>query len=221
MTAAKKKAVKAPKVAPIAEALSDGRPRCTWPKATNALYVHYHDTEWGVPEHDDRALFEKLILDGAQAGLSWETILNKRESYREAFDGFDIETVAHYGSRKVESLLKNPGIVRNRQKVASAIGNARVFLDMQAEFGSFDAWLWGHVGGEPVQNAWNGTRQLPARTELSDRVSKELHKRGMRFVGSTIIYAYMQAIGVVNDHLVTCFRHAECAKLAKKPRRGR
>lgn len=196
--------------------------RCPWPKASNELYVHYHDTEWGVPEHDDRALFEKLILDGAQAGLSWETILNKRENYRRAFEGFDIETVAHYGSRKIESLLKDSGIVRNRQKVVSAVGNARVFLDMQAEFGSFDAWLWGHVGGAPVQNRWERMGQVPARTELSDTIAKELHKRGMRFVGSTIIYAYLQAIGVVNDHLTGCFRHAECAKLASRgKRRGR
>lgn len=190
--------------------------RCPWPKATNALYVEYHDTEWGVPEHDDRALFEKLVLDGAQAGLSWETILNKRDNYRTAFEGFDIETVAHYGSRKVESLLKDAGIVRNRAKINSAIGNARIFLDMQVEFGSFNYWLWDHVGGKPVQNAWTVMRGVPARTEVSDAIAKELHKRGMRFVGSTIIYAYMQAIGMVNDHLVTCFRHEPCAKLGRK-----
>ncbi|MFN8587456.1 MAG: DNA-3-methyladenine glycosylase I [Candidatus Eisenbacteria bacterium] len=191
--------------------------RCPWPKASNALYVQYHDTEWGVPEHDDRALFEKLILDGAQAGLSWETILNKRENYRRAFEGFEIETVAGWGTRKIEALMKDAGIVRNRQKITSAIGNARVFLDMQAEFGSFDAWLWGHVDGVAVQNRWTRGGQIPARTELSDAISKALHKRGMRFVGSTIIYAYLQAIGVVNDHLVECFRHAECAKLAARP----
>ena len=192
------------------------KPRCAWPKSTNALYVHYHDTEWGVPEHDDRALFEKLVLDGAQAGLSWETILNKRENYRRAFDGFDIETVAHYGARKITSLLADAGIVRNKQKINAAIGNARVFLDMQAEFGTFDSWLWAHVGGKPVQNAWTKLSGIPARTEVSDAISKDLHKRGMRFVGSTILYAYMQAIGMVNDHVVTCYRYEECAKLGRK-----
>ncbi len=192
--------------------------RCPWPKGTNALYLRYHDTEWGVPEHDDRALFEKLILDGAQAGLSWETILNKRESYRRAFDGFDVATVAGYGARKVAALLGDPGIVRNRAKIASAIGNARAFLELQAEHGSFDRWLWAFVDGAPVQNAWTSIRQIPPSTKVSEAISKELRARGFRFVGPTIVYAYMQAIGMVNDHLVSCFRHAECGRLARRRR---
>ena len=194
--------------------------RCAWPRSTNALYVHYHDTEWGVPEHDDRALFEKLILDGAQAGLSWETILNKRENYRRAFDGFEIGTVARYGPKKIASLLANPGIVRNRAKVASAVGNAKSFLELQEREGSFDRWLWSFVDGRPIQNAWDATRKIPPTTKVSDAISRELRTRGFRFVGPTIIYAYMQAIGMVNDHLVTCYRHAQCAKLATRRRRS-
>jgi DNA-3-methyladenine glycosylase I len=194
--------------------------RCTWPRSTNALYVHYHDTEWGVPEHDDRALFEKLILDGAQAGLSWETILNKRENYRRAFEGFHPEKVARYGARKIASLLADPGIVRNRAKINSTVGNAQAFLELVEREGSFDRWLWGFVDGKPVQNAWTGMRQIPPTTKVSDAISKELRRRGFRFVGPTIIYAYMQAIGMVNDHLVECFRHAECARLARRGRRA-
>jgi len=194
--------------------------RCPWPRSTNPLYVHYHDTEWGVPEHDDRALFEKLILDGAQAGLSWETILNKRENYRRAFDGFDPGTIARYGARKVASLLADPGIVRNKAKVNAAVGNAKAFLALVEKEGSFDRWLWGFVDGAPVQNAWSGLRQIPPTTKVSDALSKELKQRGFRFVGPTIVYAYMQAIGMVNDHLVDCFRHAECAKLARRGRRA-
>ena len=194
--------------------------RCPWPRSANALYVRYHDTEWGVPEHDDRALFEKLILDGAQAGLSWETILNKRENYRRAFEGFEPAVVARFNKRKVAALMADPGIVRNRAKVESAIGNAKAFLDLVEREGSFDRWLWGFVDGAPVQNAWTAIGQVPPTTRVSDAISKELRARGFRFVGPTIIYAYMQAIGMVNDHLVSCFRHAECARLAKR-RRGR
>jgi DNA-3-methyladenine glycosylase I len=193
--------------------------RCPWPRATNPLYVRYHDTEWGVPEHDDRALFEKLVLDGAQAGLSWETILNKREGYRAAFQGFFPEKIARYGAREVTRLMNDAGIVRNRAKITSAIGNARAFLELRESEGSFDRWLWAFVDGAPVQNSWSGTGKIPASTKVSDAVSRELRARGFKFVGSTIIYAYMQAIGMVNDHLVTCFRHAECARLARaRPR---
>jgi DNA-3-methyladenine glycosylase I len=194
--------------------------RCPWPRATNALYVSYHDTEWGVPEHDDRALFEKLILDGAQAGLSWETILNKRENYRRAFEGFDIAIVARSGPRKIAALLADPGIVRNRAKVNAAVGNAKAFLRLQDDEGGFDRWLWGFVGGRPVQNAWRALRQIPASTPTAEALSKELKRRGFRFVGPTIVYAYMQAIGMVNDHLVSCFRHAEVAKLGARRRRA-
>ena len=199
--------------------MSPGTPedvvRCPWPRNTNELYVRYHDTEWGVPEHDDRALFEKLILDGAQAGLSWETILNKRENYRRAFEGFHPETVARYGAKKIASLLEDPGIVRNKAKVHSAVGNAKAFLALVEAEGSFDRWLWGFVDGAPVQNAWKPGQRVPPSTPVSDAISKELKKRGFKFVGTTIVYAYMQAIGMVNDHQVTCFRHAACAKLAR------
>lgn len=190
--------------------------RCPWPKATNALYVHYHDTEWGVPEWDDRALFEKLLLDGAQAGLSWETILNKREGYRRAFQGFEPEVLARWNARHVEKLMQDPGIVRNRQKIESAIGNARAYLALKEEEPSFARWMWGFVGGEPIQNRWDGIRKIPAETRESQALSKELKRRGFRFVGPTIIYAFMQAVGMVNDHLVDCYRHAEVAKLAKR-----
>lgn len=181
--------------------------RCPW--ATSELSVRYHDTEWGVPAHDDRVLFEFLILEGAQAGLSWDTILRKRERYRAVFDGFDPEKVARYGARKCASLLADPGIVRNRLKIASAVGNARAFLQVQEGFGSFDAYLWRFVGGEPRTNRWRSRAQVPARTPESDAMSKDLKRRGFRFVGSTICYAYMQATGMVNDHLVGCFRHRE------------
>ena len=190
--------------------------RCSWPKATNPLYVHYHDTEWGVPERDGRALFEKLLLDGAQAGLSWETILNKRENYRRAFDGFDPEKIARYGARKQAALLADAGIVRNRQKVAAFIGNAKAYLELVEAEGDFGRWLWAYVDGVPVQNRWDGIKQVPPRTAVSDAISKELQARGFKFVGSTIVYAFMQAVGMVNDHVVTCFRHEACAKLGRK-----
>ena len=181
--------------------------RCAW--ATTTLGVAYHDAEWGVPLHDDRMLFEFLILEGAQAGLSWELILQKRDSYRDAFDGFDAVKVAAYDDSKVAELLANPGIVRNRLKVASAIGNARAFLDAQREFGSFDAYIWGFVGGSPVRNAWQSLAEIPAKTSESEAMSKELRRRGFRFVGPTICYAFMQATGMVNDHTTGCFRYGE------------
>jgi DNA-3-methyladenine glycosylase I len=186
--------------------------RCPWP--TSAIYLAYHDQEWGVPQHDDRVLFEFILLEGAQAGLSWSTILNKRENYRRAFDGFDAEKIARYGTRKAAELLADPGIVRNRLKVAAAIGNARAFLAVQREFGNFDRYLWRFTGGRPIQNAWRAMKQVPSRTPESDAMSRELKKRGFKFVGSTICYAFMQATGMVNDHLVTCPRHAACARLA-------
>ena len=181
--------------------------RCAW--ATTPLGIKYHDEEWGVPLHDDRQLFEFLILEGAQAGLSWELILNRRESYREAFDGFDPATVAAYDDEKVAELLANPGIVRNRQKVAAAIGNARAFLEVQEEFGSFDAYIWGFVDGVPIRNAWQSMDEVPATTPLSEAVSRDLRRRGFRFVGPTICYAFMQATGMVNDHTSNCFRYRE------------
>jgi DNA-3-methyladenine glycosylase I len=184
------------------------KPRCAWP-GSDPLYLAYHDEEWGAPSHDDRHLFEMLILEGAQAGLSWITILRKRERYREVFDGFDVEAVAKYRGRKVQSLLKDAGIVRNRLKIAAAIGNAQAFLAVQREFGSFDRYLWQFVGGRPRVNAWTAMGQVPPRTPESDALSKDLQKRGFRFVGSTICYAFMQAVGMVNDHLVGCYRHAE------------
>ncbi len=179
--------------------------RCPW--ARNDLSIRYHDEEWGVPQHDDRRLFEFLVLEGAQAGLSWNTILAKRERYREVFDGFDPARVAKFGARKVASLMADPGIVRNRLKIASAIDNALAFLAVQAEFGSFDAYIWSFVGGKPKVNRWKRMSDVPARTAESDAMSKDLKKRGFRFVGSTICYAFMQAVGMVNDHLVTCFRY--------------
>ena len=176
----------------------------------------YHDREWGVPRYDERALFELVTLEGAQAGLAWITVLRKRESYRKAFAGFDPEKVARFGARDVERLLADPGIVRNRLKVASAIGNARAFLDLQEEAGSFSRWLWAFVDGRPVQGAFREMREVPARTALAERISKELLQRGLRFVGPTIVYAYLQAVGLVNDHLVGCPRHRACARLAGK-----
>lgn len=183
--------------------------RCTW-AGTEPLYVAYHDEEWGVPVHDDRKLFEMLILEGAQAGLSWITILKRREGYRRAFDGFDPNVVAAYGDEKIAELLQDVGIIRNRQKVHSAVNNARRFLDVQAEFGSFDAYLWKFVDGQPIQHARTGMGDIPAKTPLSDAISKDLVKRGFNFVGSTIMYAHMQATGMVNDHIVTCFRYDQC-----------
>ncbi len=184
--------------------------RCAWP-GQDPLYCAYHDQEWGVPLHDDRALFEFLILEGAQAGLSWITILRKREHYRAAFDNFDPARVARYDEDKIAALLQNPGIVRNRLKVAAAVNNAQRFLDLQEKFGSFDAFVWQFVGGKPRQNRWRGLAEIPASTPESDAMSKELKRRGFKFAGSTICYAHMQATGMVNDHTVDCFRHKEIA----------
>jgi len=180
--------------------------RCPWCEI-NELEVAYHDQEWGVPVHDDRRWFEFLILEGAQAGLSWDTILKKRENYRRAFAAFDPKKVARFGGRKRAALMKNPGIVRNRLKIESAVTNAKAFLAVQREFGSFDRYIWQFTGGKPKRNRWRGMRQVPAATPESDAMSKDLKKRGFRFVGSTICYAFMQATGMVDDHLVTCFRH--------------
>jgi len=171
--------------------------------------IRYHDEEWGVPVHDDRTLFEFLILEGAQAGLSWETILNKRENYRAAFDGFEIERVARYDQSKLAQLLKNPGIVRNRLKIAAAVKNAQALVRVQKEFGSFDDYIWRFIGGRPRANAWKSRQRVPARSAESDAMSKDLKKRGFSFVGSTICYAFMQAVGMVNDHIVTCFRFGQ------------
>ena len=185
--------------------------RCVWP-GNDPLYCAYHDNEWGVPVHDDRKLFEFLILEGAQAGLSWITILRKRENYRAALDGFDVNCVARYDASKIESLLQDAGIVRNRLKVTSAVTNAQRFLEVQEEFGSFDAFIWRFVDGKPKQNKWRNMGEIPATTPESDAMSKELKRRGFKFVGSTICYAHMQAIGMVNDHTVDCFRYKELAK---------
>jgi DNA-3-methyladenine glycosylase I len=191
----------------------DDRPRCGWSYAgMSAEYVDYHDREWGVPVHDDRRLFEFLILEGAQAGLSWSTILRKRAGYREAFAGFDATRVARFDSRKVERLLGFPGIVRNRLKVQAAITNARCFLEVQEEFGSFAAYSWRFVGGKPIVNGWSEMKQVPATSPESDAFSQDLRKRGFKFVGSTIMYAHMQATGMVNDHVVGCFRWKQVAK---------
>lgn len=179
--------------------------RCSWAK--NDLAIRYHDAEWGVPLHDDRGLFEFLILEGAQAGLSWDTILRKRENYRKAFDNFDPAKVARYTDAKCAKLLSNEGIIRNRLKIASAVSNAKAFLKMQKEFGSFDKYIWGFLDGKPIVNKWKEIGQVPAKTECSDAISKDLKKRGFNFVGSTIMYAFMQATGMVNDHLTTCFRY--------------
>jgi DNA-3-methyladenine glycosylase I len=183
--------------------------RCGWAK--NDLAIRYHDEEWGVPLHDERGLFEFLVLEGAQAGLSWDTILRKRENYREAFDNFDVEKIARYSEKKVAKLLQNEGIIRNRLKITSAVSNAKAFLKVRKEFGSFDKYIWDFVDGKPIKNKWKEIRQVPAKTEISDAISKDLKKRGFNFVGSTIIYAHMQATGMVNDHLVTCFRYKEVA----------
>ena len=184
--------------------------RCAW-AGTDPLYVAYHDDEWGVPVHDDRTLFEFLILEGAQAGLSWSTILKKRDNYRQAFDHFDARKIAHYDARKIARLFADPGIVRNRRKIEAAIQNARAFLAVQREFGSFDAYLWRFVGGRAKQNAWQTLDQIPAQTPESVAMSKDLVKRGFRFVGPTICYALMQAVGMVNDHVESCFRYKKVA----------
>jgi DNA-3-methyladenine glycosylase I len=186
------------------------RVRCAWAK--NELNIPYHDEEWGVPVHDEHTWFEFLILEGAQAGLSWDTILRKRARYREVFDAFDPAKVARYDQKKVRELLRDAGIIRNRLKIDSAISNARAFLDLQREFGTFDAYIWRFVGGQPKQNARKSHKSVPARTAESDVLGKDLQKRGFRFVGSTICYALMQATGLVNDHLVSCFRHRDLSK---------
>lgn len=188
------------------------RTRCAWP-GSDPLYIAYHDREWGVPVHDDRLLFEFLTLEGAQAGLSWITILRKRHAYKDAFAGFDPEAVARFDRAKVARLLANPGIVRNRLKVESAITNARAFLKVREEFGSFDAYQWRFVDGRPIRNAWRSIQDIPASTPVSDAMSRDLKKRGFRFVGSTICYAHMQAVGMVNDHTVDCFRWREIERL--------
>jgi DNA-3-methyladenine glycosylase I len=184
--------------------------RCEW-AGSDPLYIAYHDEEWGVPEHDDRRLFEFMLLDGAQAGLSWLTILKKRENYRNAFDGFDPERVARFGERKMRALLVDGGIIRNRLKITSAIQNAKAYLEVQREFGSFDAYIWRFVGGKPKRNSWRTLRQIPARTPESESMSKDLRRRGFTFVGPVICYAFMQAAGMVNDHVVSCFRHEQVA----------
>jgi DNA-3-methyladenine glycosylase I len=196
-------------------ARSSARRRCPWCEST-PLYRAYHDREWGVPVHDDRRWFEMLVLDGAQAGLSWRTILEKREGYRRAFAGFDPRQVARFDARRIAALLRDPGIVRNRLKVESAVGNARAFLAVQREFGSFDQFIWSFTGGRPLQRARRTLKQIPARTPESDAMSRELVRRGFKFAGSTICYALMQAAGMVNDHLTSCFRHREVRALARR-----
>lgn len=183
--------------------------RCAWADSGSELYHDYHDMEWGVPVHDDQKLFEFLILEGAQAGLSWLTVLKKRENYRKAYDQFDPRKVAKYGAKKVKELLNNEGIIRNRLKVAASITNAQAFLKVQKEFGSFEKYMWAFVGHKPIKNKFRSMGDLPATTELSDTMSKDLKARGFKFVGSTIIYAHMQAVGMVNDHVVDCFRYKE------------
>jgi DNA-3-methyladenine glycosylase I len=192
----------------VLEAAPDRRPRCGW-AGGDPLYVAYHDEEWGVPVHDDRTLFEFLVLEGAQAGLAWITILRKRAAYRAAFARFDPGAVARFDRRRVQALLCNPGIVRNRAKVEAAVANARVYLEVQEEFGSFDAYIWGFTGGRTLRNSWTALRQIPPKTAASEAMSRDLKERGFRFVGPTICYAHMQATGMVNDHLTGCFRHRE------------
>ena len=193
----------------------DGIKRCPWPKQ-DELYVAYHDDEWGVPEFDDRALYEKLILDGFQAGLSWITILRKRENFRRAFDGFEPEKIARYPKRKIESLMKDAGIVRNRAKIEGTVSSARAWLDIMEKGPGFSNFLWDLLDGKPKINHFRTTKQIPAATPLSQKMSKELIGRGFKFVGPTIVYAFMQAVGMVNDHLVTCYRHAPLAKFKRK-----
>ncbi|HEY4234095.1 MAG TPA: DNA-3-methyladenine glycosylase I [Lacipirellulaceae bacterium] len=194
---------------------ADEKPRCGWSGSGRSpeLMIAYHDTEWGVPVHDDGKQFEFLTLESAQAGLSWSTVLNKRENYRKAFAEFDPERVAHFTAKRIEQLLTDPGIIRNRLKVASAVTNARCFLAVQEEFGTFDKYIWGFVGGTPIQNRIESMKQMPATSRESDVLSKDLKQRGFKFIGSTIVYAHMQAVGMVNDHIVTCFRHKPCTRL--------
>jgi len=201
------------------EAALSKKKRCPW-SGTDPLFVAYHDQEWGVPVHDDRVLFEFLVLEGAQAGLSWSTILRKRDAYRRAFDRFDPRKVARYDKRKVEALLADAGIVRNRAKIESALKNAKAFLGVQEEFGSFEAYQWRFVDGRPIQNRWRAVGDIPARSAQSDAMSSDLKRRGFTFVGSTIVYAHMQAVGMVNDHVVDCFRHRELARLGREGHDG-
>lgn len=189
------------------------RTRCPWSEGVSDAYLAYHDTEWGVPVRDDPTQFEFLVLEGAQAGLSWSTVLHRRDGYRRAFAGFDVAKVARFTPARVAKLLADPGIIRNRLKVESAVTNARAFLRVQEEFGTFSDYLWRFVDGRPVQNAWRAQREIPPKTPLSDAISKDLKQRGFRFVGSTIVYAHLQATGLVNDHLVGCFRYAQCRSL--------
>jgi DNA-3-methyladenine glycosylase I len=189
--------------------------RCNWAEGVSLDYIEYHDKEWGVPLYDDRVQFEFLLLEGAQAGLSWSTILNKREGYRKAFADFDVEKVARFTNKRIETLLNNPAIVRNRLKVESAVTNAQAFIEVQEAFGSFSEYIWGFVDGAPIQNKFRKDSDVPATSPESDALSKDLKKRGFRFVGSTIMYAHMQATGLVNDHVVGCFRHRPCARLAR------
>jgi len=183
--------------------------RCPW-GTVDDLYIRYHDDEWGVPVFDDQKQFEFLVLESAQAGLSWHTILKKRENYRVAYDGFDPEKIAKYDEHKIDELLQNAGIIRNRRKIESSINNARLFLEIQKEYGSFCNYIWGFVNGNPLVNHWKDMSEIPANTELSDLISKDLKKRGFKFLGSTIVYSHLQATGIVNDHLVSCFRWKEC-----------
>ena len=183
--------------------------RCAW-GSSNPLMIEYHDTEWGVPLHDEQKLFEFLVLEGMQAGLSWSTILNKRENFRVAFHSFDVARVARYTQRDIERLLKNAGIIRNRLKIEATINNAKRFIEVQNEFGAFDTYIWSFVDGQPIKNTWRTLKDIPAKTPLSDAISKDLLKRGFKFVGSTIVYAHMQATGMVNDHTVDCFRYDVC-----------
>ena len=190
--------------------------RCKWAEGVSLDYIEYHDREWGVPVYDDKVQFEFLLLEGAQAGLSWSTILNKREGYRKAFADFDVEKVARFTRKRIDALLANPAIVRNRLKVESAVTNAQAFLKVQEEFGSFSEYIWGFVDGQPIQNKFRKDSDVPATSPQSDALSKDLKKRGFRFVGSTIVYAHMQATGLVNDHVIGCFRYRPCALLGKK-----
>jgi DNA-3-methyladenine glycosylase I len=187
--------------------------RCTWASESDPLYVAYHDEEWGVPSHDDRHLFEMLVLEGAQAGLSWSTILRKRENYRKAFAGFDPEAVARFGKRQIERLMGDPGIVRNRAKIEAAIGNARAATEVADEHDSLDTYLWSFVDGNPVRNQWHSLEEIPAETDTSRAMSRELKRRGFRFVGPTICYAFMQAVGMVNDHVTSCFRYRDVSRM--------
>ena len=191
--------------------------RCPWSEGVNAAYLAYHDEEWGAPVWDDQRQFEFLILEGAQAGLSWATVLNKRQGYRKAFSNFDVLKVSRIRPARVEKLLQNPAIIRNRLKVESTISNARAFLEVQAEFGDFSKYIWGFVDGTPIQNRWRSQADVPATSPVSDALSKDLKRRGFRFVGSTIIYAHMQATGMVNDHIASCYRYESCAALAVRP----